>query len=136
MKWTVKFHDAFEAEFDELEESVQDELLAQTERLEYLGPSLGRPHVDTLNGSKYSNMKELRFKASRGVWRVAFAYDPNREAILLIAGNKSGVKQQRFYKDLIKKADERYSYHLLSLMQNKRNDHEQNITRKDKETTS
>ncbi len=64
--------------------------------------------VDTLKGSKYSNMKELRFNANHGVWRVAFAYGPKRQAILLIAGNKAGVNEKKFYKDLIRKADDRF----------------------------
>jgi hypothetical protein len=79
------------------------------------GPSLGRPEADTLNGSDYANMKELRFKAGGGVWRVAFAFDPERNAILLVAGDKSGVGQKQFYKRLIGKADARYKEHLDNL---------------------
>ena len=80
--------------------------------LEEFGPQLGRPHADTLNGSDYANMKELRFKADGGVWRVAFAFDPQRNAILLVAGDKSGTSSKRFYKRLIEKADMRYKAHL------------------------
>jgi hypothetical protein len=69
--------------------------------------------VDTLGGSQFSNMKELRFNASDGVWRVAFAFDPRQQAILLIAGNKAGVSQQRFYRQLIARADARCAAHLL-----------------------
>jgi len=68
--------------------------------------------VDTLNGYKYANMKELRFSAGDGVWRVAFVFDPQRNAILLVAGDKSGTSQARFYERLIKKADLRYKAHL------------------------
>lgn len=57
-------------------------------------------------------MKELRFSADDGVWRVAFAFDPERNAILLAAGDKSGVSEKRFYKTLIAKADKRYQGHL------------------------
>jgi hypothetical protein len=57
-------------------------------------------------------MKELRFKAGGGVWRVAFAFDPERAAILLVAGDKSGVSESKFYKRLIDKADRRYKEHL------------------------
>ena len=71
-KWTVTFHDDFESEVDQLAEAVQDELYAHASLLETFGPELGRPHVDTLFGSKHANMKELRFKADNGVWRVAF----------------------------------------------------------------
>jgi hypothetical protein len=110
--WTVEFADEFEPEFDELSERVQDELYAQAELLEEFGPTLGRPRVDTLNGSKHANMKELRFDADQGVWRVAFAFDPRRRAILLVAGDKSGVKPRRFYRRLIATADERFDAHL------------------------
>ena len=103
MKWIVRLDTKFDEEFDELSVEVQDELLAHAALLEKFGPQLGRPFVDTLKGSKHSNMKELRFKADRGVWRVAFAYDPKRQAILLVAGNKSGVSESRFYKELIRK---------------------------------
>ncbi len=115
MSWTVRFDDAFEAEFDALAEPVQDELLAQAKTLEAIGPKTGRPRVDTLNGSRHANMKELRFDADGGVWRVAFAFDPMREAILLVAGDKSGGGEKRFYKRLIKIADERFDAHLAKL---------------------
>jgi hypothetical protein len=60
-------------------------------------------------------MKELRFRASGGVWRVAFAFDPERDAILLVAGNKSGGSEKAFYRRLIEKADKRYKEHLEDL---------------------
>jgi hypothetical protein len=112
MNWDVQFYNAFDAEFDDLPEAVQDELLAHGRLLEEFGPQLGRPRVDTLNGSKHANMKELRFTANDGVWRVAFAFDPKRRAILLVCGNKSGGSEKRFYKQLLKKADERFDDHL------------------------
>jgi hypothetical protein len=64
-----------------LAETVQDGLLTMVELLTLSGPTLGRPHADTLTGSKHANMKELRFTADDGVWRVAFAFDPKRRAI-------------------------------------------------------
>ena len=67
MTWTVRNHDAFDAEFDELAREVRIELLALTGLLEAYGPRLGRPHVDTLAGSRHANMKELRFRAKGGV---------------------------------------------------------------------
>ena len=112
MSWEVKFHPEFDPEFDELSTLVQDELLAQANVLSSFGPTLGRPKVDTLNGSRHANMKELRFNADGGVWRVAFAFDPNRQGILLVAGDKSGGSQNRFYRRLIQKADGRYDRHL------------------------
>lgn len=115
MNWDVLFHDDFDAEFEALPEVVQDELLAHARLLEVFGPQLGRPRVDTLNGSKHANMKELRFDADGGVWRVAFAFDPRRKAILLVCGDKSGGSEKRFYKRLLKKADHRFDDHLSSL---------------------
>ena len=115
MNWKIIFDNEFDSEFDELNEIVQDECLAHLKFLEKFGPELGRPHVDTLKGSKHSNMKELRFYADNGVWRLAFAFDPTRKGILLICGDKSGGSEKRFYKDLIKKADKRFDKHLLNL---------------------
>jgi hypothetical protein len=60
-------------------------------------------------------MKELRFSAADGEWRLAFAFDPRRKAILLAAGDKSGGSQKRFYRNLIRKADQRFASHLSSL---------------------
>jgi hypothetical protein len=110
--WAVLFHDAFDSEFVDLSEAVQDELLAQAKLLEQFGPTLGRPRVDTLKGSRHANMKELRFDADDGVWRVAFAFDPNRRAVLLVAGDKSGGSAKRFYRQLVRTADQRFDQHL------------------------
>jgi len=112
MAWIVPLADEFMAELRELREPVQDELLAQGRLLAQFGPQLGRPRVDTLKGSRFSNMKELRFNAERGVWRVAFAFDAQREAVLLAVGNKAGVPAARFYRDLIRRADRRLANHL------------------------
>ena len=111
----MQLYDAFDAEFEDLPEAIQDELLAHAKLLEVSGPQLGRPRVDTLNGSKHANMKELRFNADDGVWRVAFASDPERKAILLVCGDKSGGSKKRFYKRRIKKADKRFDDHLSRL---------------------
>ena len=108
----VIFDSAFEQEFDALPIDVQDEILAHAKVLETFGPTLGRPRVDTLNGSRHANMKELRFRTGDGVWRVAFAFDPIRRAVLLVAGSKSGANERRFYQWLIRKADERFEAHL------------------------
>ena len=115
MKWMVRFAPEFEPEFGLLAEPVRVEMLAQAKLLERFGPQLGRPRVDTLNGSKHANMKELRFDADGGVWRVAFAFDPNRQAILLVAGDKSGGSSARFYRSLINKSDARFDAHLERL---------------------
>lgn len=115
MSWQVLFHDIFENEFKCFTEEVQNELLAQATKIQEFGPVLGRPSVDTLNGSKYSNMKELRFTTSEGVWRVAFAFDPERQAILLVAGDKKGKNQKKFYAEIIRKADQRFEGYLKNV---------------------
>jgi hypothetical protein len=112
MAWSVVFADEFHAEFGALPVAVQDELLAGVRLLEVYGPKLGRPHVDTLKGSEFANMKELRFRVGNGVWRAAFAFDPKRNAILLVAGDKSGKSQARFYRTLITSAEARYKAYL------------------------
>lgn len=113
--WVVLYHDDFASEVLVLQGAVRIELLAHAEMLEFYGPSLGRPYADTLKGSKHSNMKELRFNAGGGVWRLAYAFDPQRQAILLVAGDKKGVNEKRFYKKLIAVADKRYTQHLEDL---------------------
>ena len=96
MGWTVEIGDEFLPEYENLPDEVQDELLAMTRLLQRFGPQLKRPHADTMNGSRHANMKELRFNAVDGVWRVAFAFDPHRKAVLLVAGDKSGASEKRF----------------------------------------
>lgn len=115
MNWTVLFHDDFDAEFRALDMALQDELLAHARLLGEFGPNLGRPTVDGLKGAKHANMKELRFAWDGGAWRIAFAFDPKRQAILLVGSNKGGADQRRFYKRLIAVADERFDEYLASL---------------------
>ena len=115
--WEVLLHDAFVEELEQLNESFQDELFAHAKLLANYGPHLGRPTVDTLRGSTYFNMKEMRFSWQQEVWRVAFAFDPRRQAIFLVGGNKCGVNQSRFYKRLIQVAEHRYQEHLQDLNQ-------------------
>lgn len=115
VNWTVLFHGEFDREFKSLAEDLQDELLAHAVLLSQFGPGLGRPTVDTLKGSKHANMKELRFGWQGEIWRVAFAFDPNRQAILLVGGDKGAADQKRFYKWLIGLADTRFDDHLAAL---------------------
>jgi hypothetical protein len=111
MPWDVEFHNDFVAEYEELPKVVQDELYVMVKALQVFGPRMGRPRVDTLNGSRHANMKELRFEAAGGVWRFAFAFDPKRQAIILCGGDKSGGSEKRFYQRLIAKADARFDAH-------------------------
>lgn len=120
MTWVVAVGDEFEPEFNDLPKKVQTEILALARLLQKFGPRQGRPRVDTLEGSRHANMKELRFAAADGEWRVAFAFDPKRRAVLLVAGDKSGVSQKRFYRELIRKADYRFDAHLQRLKEKRK----------------
>jgi len=115
MPWSVLFCEEFDEEFRAMPKELRKAITANTIPLEEFGPSLGRPRVDTLNGSAYQNMKELRFAWMNGVWRIAFAFDPQRKAILLVGGDKRGEDQALFYKSLVRKADERYQKHLAKI---------------------
>src|SRR2546429_9124520 len=100
--------DEFKPEFDALDQDVRREILALARVLQEFGPQLGRPRVDTLNGSRHANMKELRFSAADGEWRVAFAFDPRRKAILLVAGDKFGGGEKGVYRETKREADGRF----------------------------
>jgi hypothetical protein len=89
---------------------LQDVLLVQE-----FGPHLGRPHVDTLKGSKHSNMKELRSRHAGHQYRTFFAFDPKQRAILLLGGDKVGKDEGRFYKVLLTLADALYDRHLIQV---------------------
>jgi hypothetical protein len=115
VSWIVEIGDAFQPEFFALQEEVRIEILALSRLLQQFGPQLGRPRVDTLKGSRHANMKDLRFAAADGEWRIAFAFDMKRNAILLVAGDKSGGSEKRFYRELIRKADRRFGAHLDGL---------------------
>ena len=115
MTWTVELDDDFARELAGLSAAVRTEIIALTVLLQEEGPQLGRPHADTLKGSRHANMKELRVRMPNAAWRVAFAFDPERRAIVLVAGDKSGVGERRFYRMLIAKADERFDRHLDGL---------------------
>ena len=122
MAWEVRIGDDLGREIEAFPAAVQNELLASALLLKDYGPRLGRPHADTLKGSAFANMKELRFDADEGVWRVAFAFDPKRTAILLVAADKTGVGKKRFYRSLIAAADKRYRAHLDRLATARRED--------------
>jgi hypothetical protein len=115
--WTALFDDDFEREFAALDRDVQLAIAAYVEALTREGPRLGRPHADTLSGSKHANMKELRPTVNKIEWRVAFAFDPERKAVVLVAGAKGGEAESRFYKRLINTADLRFQRHLDTLVE-------------------
>jgi hypothetical protein len=115
MPWTVHFHDEFAEEFMAWRLDVQRAATTVMTALEQAGPVLGRPQADTLHGSKHANMKELRFSVRDGEWRIAFAFDAARRAILLVGGNKLGMAQDRFYRRLIATADKRLEAYLATM---------------------
>lgn len=118
--WKVATTDDFDGWFGALDDDAQAEVIAKVELLKVFGPRLRRPHADTLNGSQHPNMKELRADTAKQVLRIAFAFDPERSAILLVAGDKSGVSQKRFYRQLIDKADRLFNEHLVRLKEKAR----------------
>jgi hypothetical protein len=81
--------------------------------LERLGPQLGRPYADTLGGTTMSNLKELRVQHRGRPYRVLYAFDPWREALLLLNGDKSGSK--RWYRRAIRAAERVWERHLAQL---------------------
>jgi hypothetical protein len=114
MVWDVQSVVEFERWFLNLESAIRVEIAAKISLLQQVGPTLGRPHADTLKGSAYPNMKELRIQIGGEPWRVFFAFDPRRSAILLVGGNKGG--DGRFYEVNLPIADERYRDHLATLI--------------------
>lgn len=112
MRWQLIAHPDFDAEISGLPEAMQAEIFAAARLLEFSGPLLGRTHVDTLKGSRVPNLKELRCVVGGAPWRIAFAFDPVRRAVLLVGGSKSGVKSDLFYKRLIRISEKRWQDHL------------------------
>jgi len=112
--WEVEYTDEFGRWWDSLSESTQEALAHDIDVLAAVGPGLGRPTVDTLAGSRFPNMKELRTKHDGQAIRTLFAFDPRRCAILLIGGDKTGDKtgDNRFYERMIPMADRLYQKHL------------------------
>jgi hypothetical protein len=98
-----------------LDEDTYAQVVAATRILGQVGPGLGRPLVDTVEASRHRNMKELRPGSSgRSEIRVLFAFDPQRQAILLVAGDKAG-KWTKWYRHNIPLADDRFDEHIDQL---------------------
>jgi hypothetical protein len=110
MTWEIIFHEKFTEWFFGEEPEVQDSIAMVLDILEVQGASLGRPYVDTIKGSTFSNMKELRVQHDGNPYRLLFAFDPQRQAVLLLGGNKRGDK--RWYDINIPIADQRFAEYL------------------------
>src|SRR5580698_161644 len=93
MEWEVLADEEFVIWAEKQPIGLQDEILAYRNLLKQYGPMLGRPRVDSIKGSKFPNMKELRVQWKGQPWRILFAFDPKRRSILLVGGNKQGDKR-------------------------------------------
>ena len=113
MPYTVNVSDAFSDWFTPLEESLQDDILFVIRLLQEHGPHLRRPYADTLGGTRLSNLKELRVQHRGEPYRILFAFDPKREALLLVGGSKAGDK--RWYRKMIPVAEAIFRDHLAAL---------------------
>lgn len=111
--WNVVTTPEFTEWFDEIDQEAQVDLREKVRVLESFGPRLGRPLVDTIKESRHTNMKELRVQSNGRPFRVFFAFDPKRNAVLLIGGDKTGDK--RFYKKIVPKADAIFDEYLEDL---------------------
>jgi hypothetical protein len=111
--WDVEYTDEFDEWWSSLSDDEQADIAASVELLELHGPQLGRPHVDTIKGSRHTNMKELRTQSGGKPLRTLFAFDPRRTAILLIGGDKTG--DNRFYDRMVPIADDLYDTHLKEI---------------------
>jgi len=119
MSYDVKFHREFVPEWKALEMGLKELVGEVLDHLGDDGPFLGRPEVDTLSGSGHANMKEIRVRFGKQVWRFAFAFDPDQAAIILCGAAKQGKSQELFYKQLISKADQRFN----SWLKEKKDEH-------------
>ena len=125
--WKVQTTRQFDAWFAQLGDDEKVEIAGLVGALKLAGPHLKRPHADTLNGSAYANMKELRGRTAASILRIAFAFDPLQTAILLNGGDKSGVSEKHFYQQLIARADELYKVHLAQVEQRKKHQHAKEV---------
>ncbi len=112
--WDVITTDRFDEWFESMDDIDRANILAGMLLLQEKRPSLPRPYADTVVGSKFSNMKELRIQSKGKPLRAFFAFDPRRTAVLLCAGDKRG-NEKRFYKVMIPLADKEYQLHLNRL---------------------
>jgi hypothetical protein len=111
--WNIERTDEISSWMKELDDDAKEMILKALFVLKEMGPSLGRPYVDSVKGSKHQNMKELRVQSKQRLFRILFAFDPIRQAILLIGGDKRG--DRRFYQKMIPIADSLYDRYLEKL---------------------
>jgi hypothetical protein len=112
--WEVEYTDEFGAWWEELDEDTQIAIDATVRLLETKGPHLPFPHSSDVRGSRFGQMRELRVQHKGEPYRVLYAFDPRRTAILLIGGNKGG--NNRWYQEYVPRADKLYKEHLAMLV--------------------
>ncbi|WP_419804815.1 type II toxin-antitoxin system RelE/ParE family toxin [Terriglobus sp.] len=112
--YEVEFTDEFRDWYEALSAPEQKSCVHVIELLMQRGPELGRPHADTLKGARFTNLKELRVQHAGNAYRIFFAFDRRRVALLLLGGIKV---DGRFYKDLLPRAEELFANHLLALLE-------------------
>jgi hypothetical protein len=113
MAWEVEVSDEFKGWYEALKEDEQDSVILSVNLLQDFGPSLGRPHVDTVKGSVFPNMKELRVQHQGRPYRILFAFDPRRNAYLIVGGDKTG--DANWYESAIRRADAIYGQYLIEI---------------------
>jgi hypothetical protein len=114
MTWEVIVTEKVKEWISSLDQSTRDSLGSAVGLLQELGPNLGRPYVGKIVGSKVKHLKELRpLSNANGHFRILFAFDPQRKAILLIAGDKTG-QWKKWYKKHIPLAESLYEKYLES----------------------
>ena len=113
--WSVEYTDQFEEWWNTLDADTQEDIDVIVHLLEAVGPALTRPYADTVNGSRYPNMRELRVQSRGRPLRILYAFDPRRTAVLLIGGDKTGLADERFYDTYIPVADRLYNEHLAAM---------------------
>ncbi len=115
MSVEVEYTDAFEDWWKGLDDDEQESVAALIEVLATLGTSLPFPYSSGIKGSRHAHLRELRIQHKGEPYRVLYAFDPRRVAVLLLGGSKTG--DERWYTKMIPKADELYDDHLRTLEQ-------------------
>ncbi|WP_339098005.1 type II toxin-antitoxin system RelE/ParE family toxin [Deinococcus sp. VB343] len=119
MSWEVEYTDELGAWWEQLSETEQESIDATVRLLEARGPQLGFPHSSGISTSRHSHMRELRIQHQGRPYRILYAFDPARNAILLIGGDKTG--NDRWYDLFVPKADDLYDEHLSILEEEAKN---------------
>ncbi len=115
MEWELLISQEYEEWFNNLPQKHKMAIATDLNVLKDIGPTLGRPYVDQIKGSKFKNLKELRTKASVHIYRSLFAFDPQRCAVILCGGDKRGKDQEKFYKNLVSQAETVFEKHLKNI---------------------